>query len=195
MPLQKDSTLTKELNGIRGDSQTLSKSISSLSPLVKAQREVIENINISDFIEDYVKLRTSYFERKSILIKVSDKCDSKVIQFNRGKLFQVIDNIVRNSEHWLSIFKVHNPNHECNININVGKNKITIWDNAKGIRPPLEDVLFDMFASDKEFGQGLGLYITQTLLKEKQCSISLLQERNGHGRRFKFEIDLIEAIV
>lgn len=191
----KDSTLTKELNGIRGDSQTLSKSISSLSPLVKAQREVIEKINISDFIEDYVELRTSYFERKSILIKVSDKCDSKVIQFNRGKLFQVIDNIVRNSEHWLSIFKVHNPNYECNININVEKNKITIWDNAKGIRPPLEDVLFDMFASDKEFGQGLGLYITQTLLKEKQCSISLLQERNSHGRRFKFEIDLIEAIV
>ncbi|WP_350654168.1 ATP-binding protein [Pseudoalteromonas sp. D48-MNA-CIBAN-0056] len=191
----KDSTLTKELNGIRGDSQTLSKSISSLSPLVKAQREVIEKINISDFIEDYVKLRTSYFERKSILIKVSDKCDSKVIQFNRGKLFQVIDNIVRNSEHWLSIYQVHNPEHKCLLTIDIERNKITIWDNAKGIRPPLEDVLFDMFASDKEFGQGLGLYITKTLLNEKNCSISLLPERNIHDRKFKFEIDLIEAIV
>lgn len=191
----KDAVLTKELNAIRGDSQTLSKSISSLNPLVKAQREVVEKINISNFINDYFDLRVNYFNKKLISIKVNDSSNSKVINFNRGKLFQVIDNIVRNSEHWLSIFKVHNPNHESNININVDKNKITIWDNAKGIRPPLEDVLFDMFASDKEFGQGLGLYITQTLLKEKQCSISLLQERNSHGRRFKFEIDLIEAIV
>jgi signal transduction histidine kinase len=191
----KDNVLTKELNGIRGDSQTLSKSISSLSPLVKAQREVLEKINISDFIEDYVKLRINYFERKSILIIVNDKYDSKIIQFNRGKLFQIIDNLVRNSEHWLSIYQIHNPEHECQLVIDVSKNKIIIWDNAKGIRPPLEDVLFDMFASDKEFGQGLGLYITKTLLSEKHCSISLLQERNTYGRRFKFEIELIEAIV
>nr|WP_274620422.1 ATP-binding protein [Colwellia maritima] len=191
----KDTVLTKELNGIRGDSQTLSKSISSLNPLVKAQREVVEKINISNFINDYFDLRVSYFEKKLISIKVNDSSNSKVIHFNRGKLFQVIDNIVRNSEHWLSVFKVHNPNYECNININVENNKIIIWDNAKGIRPPLEDVLFDMFASDKEYGQGLGLYITQTLLKEKNCSISLLQERNSHDRRFKFEIDLTEALV
>ncbi|WP_199610017.1 ATP-binding protein [Flocculibacter collagenilyticus] len=191
----KDSKLTKELNGIRGDSQTLSKSISSLNPLVKAQREVIEKLNISDFIEDYVNLRTSYFERKLISIKISDKGDSKLIQFNRGKLFQIIDNIVRNSEHWLAIYQIHNPEHKCILTIDIDRNKVTIWDNAKGIRPPLEDVLFDMFASDKEFGQGLGLYITKTLLSEKNCSISLLQERNTYGRRFKFEIDLIEAIV
>ena len=52
-----------------------------------------------------------------------------------------------------------------------------------------------MFATDKEFGQGLGLFITQTLLKERKCSISLLQERNEFDRRYKFEIDLTEAIV
>jgi signal transduction histidine kinase len=191
----KDSTLTKELNGIRGDSQVLSKSISSLNPLVKAQREILEKIDISDFVMDYFDLRVRYFESKNIKIDIIDCQNSRIINFNRGKLFQIIDNIIRNSEHWLSVFQVHNPNKKYEVVISIDKNKVIIWDTAKGVRPPLEDVLFDMFATDKEFGQGLGLYITQTLLKERKCSISLLQERNDFDRRFKFEIDLTEAII
>lgn len=191
----KDITLTKELNGIRGDTQVLSKAISSLNPLVKAQRQVLEKINITSFVNDYFELRESYFHRKGISINILDKENSKDILFNRGKLYQVIDNIIRNSEHWLTIFKTHNSEEESSITISVDKNKLTIWDNGKGIRPALEDVLFDMFATDKEFGQGLGLYIVQTLLKERDCSIQLLEERNSFGRRYKFEINLVEALV
>jgi signal transduction histidine kinase len=191
----KDASLTKELNGIRGDSQVLSKAISSLNPLVKAQREIVEQIDISDFVMDYFDLRVRYFKSKRIMIDILDCKNSRVINFNRGKLFQVIDNIIRNSEHWLSVFQVHNPNKEYRVVISIDKNKITIWDTARGVRSALEDVLFDMFATDKEFGQGLGLYITQSLLKERNCSISLLQERNNFDRRYKFEIDLTEAII
>ncbi len=191
----KDASLTKELNGIRGDTQVLSKAISSLNPLVKAQRQVMEEISISDFVNDYFTLREGYFSSKGISIKVIDKHNSKTVSFNRGKLYQVIDNIVRNSEHWLTIFKAHYPKEEHSITLDVNNNVITIWDTAKGIRPALEDVLFDMFATDKEYGQGLGLYIVKTLLKERECSIRLLEERNKFGRRYKFEIDLIEALV
>ncbi|MGL0939207.1 ATP-binding protein [Vibrio vulnificus] len=191
----KDVVLTKELNGIRGDTQVLSKAISSLNPLVKAQRQVMEEINISSFVNDYFELREGYFSSKGIDIKVLDKVNSKSVFFNRGKLYQIIDNIVRNSEHWLTIYKAHYPNEEHSIYISVDNSVITIWDSAKGIRPALEDVLFDMFATDKEYGQGLGLYIVQTLLKERECSIKLLEERNKFGRRYKFEINLVEALV
>ncbi|EJL6631212.1 ATP-binding protein [Vibrio cholerae] len=191
----KDVPLTKELNGIMGDTQVLSKAISSLNPLVKSQRQVIEDIGISDFVNDYFELRDGYFLSKGIEIKLADNKNSKSVSFNRGKLYQVIDNIVRNSEHWLTVFKAHYPQEEHSITISVDNSIITIWDSAKGVRPALEDVLFDMFASDKEYGQGLGLYIVQTLLKERGCSIKLLEERNKFGRRYKFEIDLIEALV
>ncbi|MEF1256656.1 sensor histidine kinase [Vibrio sp. M260112] len=191
----KDVPLTKELNGIRGDTQVLSKAISSLNPLVKAQRQVIEEINLSNFVYDYFELRDTYFSNKGISIELKDKQNSKPILFNRGKLYQVIDNIVRNSEHWLLIFKAHNLEEKSTITISLDKNMLTIWDSGKGIRPALEDVLFDMFATDKEYGQGLGLYIVQTLLKERECSIKLLEERNKFGRRYKFEINLVEALV
>ncbi|NOH22347.1 sensor histidine kinase [Vibrio europaeus] len=191
----KDVPLFKELNGIRGDTQVLSKAISSLNPLVKAQRQIMEEINLSDFLNDYIELREGYFSGKGIIIHLLDEKNSKSVSFNRGKLYQIIDNIVRNSEHWLSIFKAHYPQDAHSISITVNKNVITIWDSAKGIRPAIEDVLFDMFATDKEYGQGLGLYIVQTLLKERGCSIKLLEERNKFGRRYKFQIDLIEALV
>ncbi|HHQ4540867.1 sensor histidine kinase [Aeromonas caviae] len=190
-----DAPLIKELNGIRGDTQVLSKAISSLNPLVKAQRQVIENINVSEFVNDYFDLRHGYFSSKGITIKIDDRGNSRLIQFNRGKLYQIIDNIIRNSEHWLTIFKAHNPNELFTITITIDSNKVTIFDSGKGIRPALEDVLFDMFATDKEFGQGLGLYITQSLLLERGCSIKLLDDRNKFGRKFKFEINLIEASV
>jgi C4-dicarboxylate-specific signal transduction histidine kinase len=162
---------------------------------VKAQRQVMENINISEFVNDYFDLRYGYFLSKGITIKIDDKSNSRLIQFNRGKLYQIIDNIIRNSEHWLTIFKAHNPNESLTITITIDSNKVTIFDSGKGIRPALEDVLFDMFATDKEFGQGLGLYITQSLLLERGCSIKLLDDRNNFGRKFKFEINLIEASV
>ncbi|MBF4318685.1 ATP-binding protein, partial [Vibrio anguillarum] len=104
----------------------------------------------------YFELREGYFLSKGIEIKLADNKNSKSVSFNRGKLYQVIDNIVRNSEHWLTVFKAHYPQEEHSITISVDNSIITIWDSAKGVRPALEDVLFDMFASDKEYGQGLG---------------------------------------
>ncbi len=189
-----DVILTRNLLSIRGDGQVLSKSISSLDPLVRAQRNIIEKLELSDEIINYLDLRINYFKGKGITIFFNNKVDSRPIRFNRGKLFQIIDNIVRNSEYWLEVFSTHNPSDELKINIELNDNILTIWDSGKGIRPPLEDILFDMFSSDKKSGQGLGLFIVRSLLEERGCSISLSHETNKFGRRFKFEIDFLEAM-
>ena len=59
------------------------------------------------------------------------------------------------------------------------------------MRPPLEEVLFDIFVSDKPRGEGhgLGLYIVRQLLEEEGCRIYLDDARNVRGRRFKFIVD------
>ncbi|QHB31269.1 hypothetical protein F0T03_03065 [Yersinia canariae] len=192
----KDIPLIKELNSIQADTQVISKSISSLSPLVRAQREKTDSIIISEYVEEYVNLRKDYFLKDEIDIKASTiEGDNCLIKFNRGKLFQIIDNITRNSEHWLKLSKIHYPNEILEIKFSIHGYKIVISDSGKGIREPLEDVLFDMFSTDKEDGQGLGLFIVKMLLDERGCSVKLLHDRNKHGRRFKFEIDLTEAAI
>lgn len=192
----KDITLIKELNSIQADTQVISKSISSLSPLVRAQREKTDNIIISEYVQEYIELRKAYFLKDGINIHIEKSGNnSHSIKFNRGKLFQIIDNITRNSEHWLKLYKIHYPNEILSITFLISGFKLVISDSGKGIREPLEDILFDMFSTDKEDGQGLGLYIVQMLLEERGCSIRLLHDRNKHGRRFKFEIDLTEAAI
>ncbi|MCG9770139.1 ATP-binding protein [Pseudoalteromonas piscicida] len=190
----KDQLLTKNLLSIRGDTQVLSKSISSLDPLVRAHRSVLETFNVGDEIEHYLDLRVNYFRDKGIEILFNAEGPQRSIKFNRGKFFQVVDNIVRNSEHWLEVYATHYPKNELEIHIELTNNLLTIWDTGKGVRPALEGMLFDMFASDKKDGQGLGLFIVDTLLRERGCSITLLEERNEFGRRYKFAINLIEAM-
>ncbi|MED5325325.1 MAG: sensor histidine kinase [Pseudomonadota bacterium] len=190
----KDNSLTKSLLSIRSDGQVLSKSISTLDPLVRAQRNVVERLELSEEIKSYLDLRINYFKNKGIEIVYREKSKPISLKFNRGKLFQVIDNVVRNSEHWLEVFSTHNPTEELQIFIEIDGSELKIWDSGRGVRPALEDILFDMFASDKQLGQGLGLFIVKNILEEKGCSISLLEERNRFGRRYKFAIELQEAM-
>lgn len=190
----KDNPLTKSLLSIRSDGQVLSKSISSLDPLVRSQRNIVEKLDLSEELKSYLDLRVNYFKQKGIEVIYNEKSSPRLLKFNRGKLFQVVDNIVRNSEHWLEVFSTHSPSEELKIFIELDGSKIEIWDTGRGVRPALEDVLFDMFSTDKELGQGLGLFIVKSILEEKGCSISLLEEKNKFGRRYKFSIDLLEAM-
>lgn len=184
----KDTLLTRYHLAIKSDAQALSKTVSILHPLVRAQREELRELNICDEINSYVDYISSYLETEKIKTSIIQNNDCKVISFNAGKFFQIIDNIVRNSEYWLNSYAKHRENFDKIIYIDIDKYKVTIWDNGKGIRPGIESYLFDMFVTDKEHGQGLGLYIVKTLLEEKGCSIFLLDERNEHGRRYKFQI-------
>ncbi len=188
-----DKDLMRHLLSIRSDTGVISKTISSLNPLVRAQRSSIDTLYLSKHLSEYFDLRSSYFEENKVKVVITSDGKDKPIRFNRGKLFQVIDNLVRNSQHWLEVFNTHNPNTELSINVEVIKNTFTIYDSGKGVREGIENNLFDMFVSDKDKGQGLGLYITRRLLEERGCSIILSPERNKFGRRFKFKVDLIGA--
>ena len=69
---------------------------------------------------------------------------------------------------------------------------LAIEDNGPGVRPSIEDAIFEMFISDKpnRDGSGLGLFICRQLLEAENCSITLDDERNGQGRRYRFLVNL-----
>jgi signal transduction histidine kinase len=190
----KDAILTKSLLSIRSDGQVLSKTLSSLNPLIRSHRNIIEELDLDDEIKSYLDLRASYFDAKNIRIARNCQGIVRKIKFNRGKLFQIIDNLVRNSEHWLEVYAAHFPDEELYIRIDLDEGTLSIWDSGRGIRPGMEDVLFDMFTTDKKSGQGLGLFIVKSLLAERDCTISLSPDRNRFGRRYKFDIDFRGAM-
>jgi signal transduction histidine kinase len=115
-----------------------------------------------------------------------------LVEIPRGRLMQVVDNLVRNSEYWLSVPLAKKSIANRQITIEIAKPYVSLSDNGFGIRPEIEDRIFAMFVSDKpkETGRGLGLFITREILLRYGCDITLSEYRNNQGRRFRFDIDL-----
>ena len=115
---------------------------------------------------------------------------------NKGKLIQVVDNLMLNSEYWLREAHDRGDVADPQITVRVDPPFVTVSDNGLGIDPGIEPYLFQPFVTTKprKIGRGLGLFIVRELLDSSGCSISLSQDRNAFGRRFMFQLDLSGAI-
>jgi signal transduction histidine kinase len=182
---------TSDLQSARSYIRLVGKQLSALNPMLKIYRETKDTIRLSDFLTDY----QTYVDRRLSEEKIKLIVDIKrsfSVHFPRGRLMQVIDNLVRNSEYWLRVPLARHAVSRPQITIQVSKPIISVWDNGIGIKPEIEDRIFDMFVSDKprETGRGLGLYITREILLRYGCEITLADARNTHDRRYRFDIDL-----
>lgn len=170
----------------------LRRQIGHLSPSLRYQRDKIETFPLSKLIED---IREHFEDRWGSSdidsVVVSDSTDF-MVKTNRGRLTQVVDNVVLNAEYWLKEAKIRQSGFRANLTIAYKSPRLRIWDNAGGVDPAVEDALFEPFVTlkPKDEGRGLGLFISAQILESMGCAISLLNERNEHGRRYIFELDL-----
>lgn len=185
-----DPVIKKDLNAIKSFARLIGKNISFLNPMLKAFRETKEKILLPQFLTEYFDIRGKRFKELGIRHVAHGTNTSLTIRINQGRLTQVIDNLIRNSEYWLLHAKSHQEDLPLEIHTEIRGDKLLVWDTGLGIRPAMESILFDLFVSDKpkDEGQGLGLFITRQLLEAEDCDIDLCADRNNHGRRYKFEI-------
>lgn len=122
--------------------------------------------------------------------------DDFSISINRGKIVQIIDNLISNSEYWLIKLKGNDPNCKPSITIKIESPWIYFYDNGYGISPAIENMLFEPFVTTKPKGEGrgLGLFIIQQLLDSSKCTIALEPFRNEHGRKYIFAINFSNII-
>lgn len=191
----RDIEISKSTLAIDGHTQSLSKSVAFLNPLVQAQREFKHEFTIQDGIESYISYISEAFYSDGISINFRNSSHPQKILFNHGKFYQILDNIFRNSQYWLNSYKKHTPDFHPELNIETSEFDVTIWDNGKGIRPGIESAIFDLFITEKPDGQGLGLFIVKTLLEERNCKIFLLDEENIHARKYKFRLNFSGACL
>jgi len=175
------------LEQIQANVTAIGKKITFLDPMLRTFREKREIIDLESFTHDYFEKRMTRLNKLGITVKTSVKSPIQ-LTVNRGRLLQVIDNIVRNSEYWLRSKQLETKE----ITVKIDNPKMIIWDTGPGIRPPLESSCFDMFVTDKPkgHGHGIGLYVVKQLLENDGCDIWLDPAKNNNGRKFKFVIDL-----
>ena len=178
---------------IQSSVMALRKQMSFLSPSLRYVREQRHDIDIREFAAELVDFYCERLGKSNITMKVL--CSDPVpftVRMNKGKLTQVIDNLVLNSEYWLKEDIAQKRLDTGTITLDILRPFVRIFDDGSGVDPSVEHALFEPFVSAKAKGQGrgLGLFIVKQLLDSEGCSIGLIPERNWRQRLFKFQIDL-----
>ena len=186
-----DSRLYTYLEYIRSAANALNRQLSHLNPGMRYMRERRDTFQMSAFLKDFSSFFSARYSDGLIKLKTSVARDFS-ISINRGRLTQVFDNLVLNSEYWIKESQRRVP-FEGIISIECDDPNIVIRDNGPGIAPRVESSLFEAFVTTKprdRGGRGLGLFVVQQLLNGDGCTVRLLPERDSDGRRRAFEIDL-----
>ena len=180
---------------VRGASKSFKKQLSHLAPSLKYVRENREIFAISDLLEE---TKEFYLDRFGKQIKFTTKYKGRDfdLNINRGKLIQILDNIIINAEYWLKQKKKREPKFLPEIILEIYEPFIKIYDNGNGIDPTVEDRIFQPFVTTKpkKVGRGLGLFIVQQMLESEGCEILLLHEKNEAERRYIFQLNMASAI-
>ncbi len=192
-----DRPLLAFIEYVQSSVMALRKQMSFLSPSLRYVREQRDDIKVSEFFAELSEFYNERLGKNKIKMKVS--CSDKspfVVRMNKGKLTQVIDNLVLNSEYWLKEDIAQGRLDTGTIVVDISRPFVRVFDDGSGIDPSVEHALFEPFVSAKAKGQGrgLGLFIVKQLLDSEGCSIGLIPKRNRRQRLFKFQIDLRGAI-
>ena len=166
-----------------------------LDPTLKYNREKKSEIKLSLFFKEESEYYKNRLQKNSIDFTIFLEDDFS-ISINRGKIVQIIDNLISNSEYWLIKLKGNDPNCKPSITIKIESPWIYFYDNGYGISPAIENMLFEPFVTTKPKGEGrgLGLFIIQQLLDSSKCTIALEPFRNEHGRKYIFAINFSNII-
>jgi len=160
------------------------------SQALKLQPERIElNDLVSNIIRDYTRSENGKLKANvQVRFEPHDKDSSIFVNADRGRLSQVISNLISNAlkfteEGSITVAidkKINNDNNNNNNQVIV-----SVKDTGSGIDPEIQSRLFEKFATKSDEGTGLGLYISKSIIEAHGGKIGADNNTNadGEGRR------------
>lgn len=175
---------------VKSSIQAFRKQLSHLAPSLRYVRENKQRFSVQEYVDDLKSYYQDRFTDRIIcdVVVINDF----VINMSKGKLTQILDNLILNSEYWLKEKTKSDKNFKPKLVIEINQPFIRVSDNGSGVDPAYEERLFQPFVTSKpkDVGRGLGLFIVQQLLDTVGADIILLGERNTQGNRYIFQINL-----
>ena len=194
----RDATVGLFAEHVGSSVAALRKQLGHLTPSLRYARHKREQIEFQEFVRSLLEFHKDRFQAEKITTKLVVPKTSKFTVFmNGGKLIQIFDNLLLNSEYWLKEQLRTKRLKEGLITVELAKPFVRIWDNGRGIDPSIEGSLFQPFITTKkkDKGRGLGLFIVRELLDSDGCNISIMPTRNEQGRLFIFQLDFFGVQV
>jgi len=178
---------------VRGSVNGLRTELGHFSPSLRYVRERRESLDLAEVLAEVGDYYRRHWESEQIGIEIIDHSKQPfMVKANRGRITQVLDNLLLNSAYWVGVAKRKKSIKHGRVIVTLNRPRITITDNGPGVEPSVESSLFDPFVTRKPRGQGrgLGLFIVRQLLASEDCMIELSPRRGKDGRRHEFVINL-----
>lgn len=148
-----------------------------LAPFEAVERaQKAASVDVREAAELALALHRSEFEASKIEAIVEGGGFS--VRGRAAALVQVLDNLVHNACYWLSTGKKFR---RLGILIDKKRKSIIVADSGPGVQDDAVDHVFDPFFTMKAGGRGLGLYISQELMRVMGGRLRLATEDDSTG--------------
>ncbi|WGS65789.1 sensor histidine kinase [Marinitoga aeolica] len=169
--------------------KTIDSIVSELSS--KAILESNEKkVNINNVISQILNLLKYRFLENSIEVEFEKSHEYILMNANPQRLNQLFYNIINNA-----IEAVENKKSEKKIFINVSKEnnkiKIVIGDNGEGIPEEYKNNVFKKPFTTKKYGNGIGLFIVHSIVKELNGDIKFETSNTGTSFIIEFKSEVM----
>ncbi len=180
--------LKRPLGNVLKANHSAAKLVVNLKKLFQGGAESSEFCNVDDLVRDVVSLYTNRMKQSNIQIDLNLQVSEQLSIW--GNLFrQVLVNLLSNA------VDAHSTTAQTNKRIGIDSSVnqrseycLVITDNGPGISPEQEAYLFNLFATSKSAGTGVGLWLSRHIVERHHGSLIYENVPNQGGARFVITI-------
>jgi hypothetical protein len=160
-----------------------------LDPQLRRSRNRRRSVNLGEFVDELAAYHRPRLAESEIDLRVTKRRPGEA-WVSPGRLAQVLDNLILNSEYWVQK-GIEGGHADGWIQLDVAGKRVTISDSGAGVPDEMVDAVFQPYVSMKASGRGLGLFIARQLLGTDRGAIEL--KKTSDGRNAEFLVDLSGA--
>jgi signal transduction histidine kinase len=176
------NTIIKETNRM----ERLINQVLELEKFESGKQQLnISALNINQLINESILSVKQLLQEKKINLKVNLAENLPEIKGDRDRVIQVLLNLLSNA---IKFCNPQQPEIQIFSLTKEGYIEVSVWDNGKGIKKELFDLIFDKFYQAenqnirKPKGSGLGLAICKKIIEYHQGKIWVESEENQYSR-------------
>lgn len=189
--------LNKEQADMRKELNELVMNVEHIKEIVATQQSyarvmgVTEMINLSEVIEDAIKIHCGAYERHGIkLIREYDSLPPMAL--DKHKVMQIVINYLSNAKYACDAGKKDEKTVAVRLKqIALDRVRIEVEDNGIGIAPENITRIFSQGFTTRKGGHGFGLHSGALAAKELGGVISTESNGIGHGATFMLELPIV----
>ena len=195
LPADQAEALLKVVAVVRQESRRLNGLAAEFLQIKKSRSLDLAACDVSVILEETVAALTNEATAAGIVLELDCEATPLPVSADADKLCQVFANLVKNALEALDGAAVDEPRVEIRGAIRsvagkAGTVVVEVCDNGPGIPFAQQPKIFDLFYTTKNFGTGIGLYLSREIIRAHEGELTFVSNVSDNGRGTVFTVTL-----